>query len=162
VNGCRQSDLKEAAPLCQFVWKSKSSPRVLAANPCRSSTPAAKVFHFLIPPNASSPSPRRLCCCCFWPLFHLVYPFVSWLCVWVYGCACLYRKSKRKTRARAFHHRHNLNSNINNLKWFVFFIRLAMVKAHPPAGSFLPLPHPHPHPHPVAVFLFATFPPPPG
>lgn len=43
--------------------------------------------------------------------FHFTFylsPFLS-LCVCV-------RKA-----ARAFHHRHNLNSNINNLKWFVFF-----------------------------------------
>lgn len=143
---------KEPGRLCQFC--AKIQIRIFAASPCRSSTPAAKVFHFLILANGSSPSPKRLSCCCFWLLFHSVYPFVykcMCVCVGVCLCVCI-GKAWKKTRARAFHHRHNLNSNINNLKWFVFFIRLAMVKAFPPAVFFFP------HPHPVAVFLCATFP----
>lgn len=76
---------------------------------------AAKVFHFVIPSVRLEAFPfawRQFllfcssylccCCCCFWLV-----------CVWV--CVC------RRKAARAFHHRHNLNSNINNLKWFVFF-----------------------------------------
>lgn len=72
---------------------------------------AGKVFHFVIPPARLEAFPFALRQ---FVLLFLAFILHS-LCVYVYVCVCV-RKA-----ARAFHHRHNLNSNINNLKWFVFF-----------------------------------------
>lgn len=76
---------------------------------------AGKVFHFVIPPARLEAFPFALRHFVLLFLAFILHSLSTSLSPFFSLCVCV-RKA-----ARAFHHRHNLNSNINNLKWFVFF-----------------------------------------